>query len=169
MDTHANEREALRTIQAIFENAVKNNTIDDLRPYIAPDFSFVSFTDRAFSDFDSFCKQWKITREEMVGNGSFSTALNPNTTLFVDDIAIASGNSENAMVDKTGALFNFESNWTVVFKRIDNQWKVLRAHNSLDPFTNPILKHGVKKILTKYCLLGFLLGASLCALVLFLT
>ena len=112
MDSYIEEREKLRAIQSIFEKAVENNTIDDLRPYTDPEFSFVSFTDRAFTDFDSFSRQWSNTRKEMVGTGSFKTRLNPEPSLFIGDIAVCFGNSENEMLDKQGNSFQFTSNFS---------------------------------------------------------
>lgn len=168
MDNYEQEREKLRTIQTIFEQAVKNNTINDIKPYTDADFSFVSFTDRSFSDFESFSKQWNLSRNEMVGSGSFSTALNPEPSIFIDDIAICYGNAKNNMVDKKGYSFEYTSNWTVIFKRSDSEWKVLRAHNSLDPFYNPMLKSAVKSSLLKFSVFAFVLGGALCSLLTYL-
>ena len=168
MDDHNEDREKLRSIQAIFEDAVKNNTIDDLKPYADPEFSFVSFTDRSFSDFDTFSKQWSSTRKEMVGSGSFITHLEPDPSLFVDDIAVCSGNSQNSMVNNKGVAYEFTSHWTVVFKCRKGEWKILRAHNSLNPFSNPMLKHAVKTRILKTSLLAFILGGAICFLLIHL-
>ena len=62
------------------------------------------------------------------------------------------------MIDRKGASFDYHSNWTVIFKQTDNSWKVLRAHNSLDPFANPMLIAGVKAKLFKTGLAAFTLG-----------
>ena len=167
MDNHDKEREQLRAIQAVFEQAVANNKIEELRPYADPDFSFVSFTDRSFSDFDSFSRQWDLTRKEMVGSGSFTTKLEPDPSLFFADTAVSSGNSKNTMVDRNGNNYEFTAHWTVVFRRRDGEWKILRAHNSLNPFSNPMLKGKVKGMLLKYGLLGFISGGILCSLLLY--
>ena len=168
MDTYSEEREKLRSIQAVFEKAVENNTIEDLKPYTDPEFSFVSFTDRSFNDFDSFSRQWCETRKELVGSGSFSTQLDPEPSLFFDDIAVCYGNSINKMVNNKGNEFDFTSHWTVIFKRKDGEWKVLRAHNSLNPFSNPMLIHAVKSKLTLSSLVAFTLGGALCSLLTYL-
>lgn len=168
MDDHSEDREKLRHIQSVFENAVKNNTIDDLKSYADPEFSFVSFTDRSFSDFDSFSQQWSSTRKEMVGSGNFSTTLEPEPSLFVDDIAICHGNSQNNMVNNKGVAFEFTSHWTVVFKRREGEWKILRAHNSLNPFSNPMLKHAVKVTIFKTSLFAFIVGGVICSLLTYL-
>jgi len=168
METHTEQREKLREIQAIFENAVSNNSINDMKAYCDPEFSYVSFTDRSFSDFDSFSTQWDLTRQKMVGNGRFSTALEPEPALFVDDIAICYGNSKNEMLDIKGTTFDFTSHWSVIFKRTDGDWKVLRAHNSLNPFSNPMLQHAVKNTIIKYSVIAFTAGAVLCSLLTYL-
>ncbi|MCG6969419.1 MAG: nuclear transport factor 2 family protein [Gammaproteobacteria bacterium] len=168
MGTYNEEREQLRAIQAVFEKAVENNSIEDLRPYTDPEFSYVSFTDRSFGDFDSFCRQWGLTREEMVGSGSFTTQLDPEPTLFFDDIAVCYGNSKNKLINKKGAKFDFTSHWTVIFKREDGEWKVLRAHNSMNPFSNPMLIHAVKSKLTLSSLAAFVVGGVTCLLLVYL-
>ncbi|MGD8925424.1 MAG: hypothetical protein PVG20_01155 [Thioalkalispiraceae bacterium] len=168
MDEFNNEREELRKVQAIFEQAAANNTIEDIRPFTDPQFSFVSFTDRAFDNFDSFCKQWKITRDAMVGSGKYAIQLNPTPSLFFDDIAVCQGNAENHLVNNQGKEFDFTSNWTVVFKRANDGWKVLRAHNSLNPFTNPMLVHAVKAKLVKYSLAAFIVGGVVCSVLTYL-
>ena len=164
MDLHAEDREALRAIQQVFQKAVENNTIGDVREHAHEDFSYVSFTDKSFESFDAFEKQWKISRAEMIGNGSFISELNPETSLFFDDIAVCMGNASSQMVDKDGQYFEYNSNWTVVFKRSDGVWKALRAHNSLDPFANPMMMSRVKKMILKYSAMAFLVGGVACAL-----
>ncbi len=163
-DQYERDREQLRIIQKAFENAVENNTLEDIRAYVHSDFSIVSFTDKAFEDFDSFCKQWNITRQEIVGAGSFTTQLNPEPSLFIDDLAICKGRSDNKMVDKKGTHFEYTSHWTVIFRRIDDNWKILRAHNSLDPFGNPMLVSNVKRKVLMSCTLAFILGGLACSL-----
>lgn len=167
-DKFETEREKLQLLKSIFENAVENNSIEDMKEHVHPDFSFVSFTDKSFDNFDAFKKQWDITRKQMIGSGSFTTHLNPEPTLFIDDIAISYGKAENKLVDSKGQCFQFENHWTVVFKKVDSKWKVLRAHNSLDPFANPMLVRGVKNKLIKFSILSFLGGAILCSILVYL-
>ena len=159
MDPYEAEREKLRHIKSTFEQAVADNNIGVMREHADDDFSFVSFTDRAFDDFESFQKRWEQTRSELVGSVSFTTRLSPQPTIFVGDIAIAYGNSQNDMLDKNGDNYRFDSHWTVIFRKDGDDWKVLRGHNSLDPFGNPMLKAGVKRTVTKYAAVAFLLGA----------
>lgn len=161
------DRQELRAIQAVFEKALANNTIEDILPYAHKDFSFVSFTDRCFKDFASFAKQWKITRQQMLGEkGKFSSQLNPEPSFFYNDLAVCHGSATNQMTDKNGKDFEYTANWTVVCKKEEGEWKIVRAHNSLDPFANPMLVAGVKKKIVQASLaaltVGILIGAALC-------
>jgi ketosteroid isomerase-like protein len=165
MATAEEDRNKLRVIQGVFEDAVKNNAIENMRPYVDPDFSFVSFTDRSFTDFDSFVSQWEQTRKHLVGAGRFETELNPEPTNFIDNLALCRGNAVNRLTDRHGKVYDFTTHWTVVFRRYGNDWKVLRAHNSLDPFRNPMVVHSVKKKLVKYAAIAFILGLGTCLLV----
>lgn len=169
MENREHDREQLRAIQAVFEQAIINNSIEDIRQYTHKDFSFVSFTDRSFKDFDSFAKQWGVTREQMLGQkGKFSSQLNPEPSFFYDDIAICHGCATNQMKDKKGKDFVYTSNWTVVCKKEQEGWKVIRAHNSLNPFSNPMLVAGVKgRIIGTAAItftVGIILGAIVCKL-----
>ena len=168
MDAFESEREKLRAIKSQFEEAVATNNMEVMREHAHTAFSFVSFTDRAFNDFDSFIARWQQTREEIVGQGNFSTTLLPEPTIFVGDIAIAYGNSDNRMHDRKGHHYQYPSHWTVVFQKDGEDWKVLRAHNSLDPFGNPMLRAGIKKAVLKYTALGFIAGIVVSALALLL-
>lgn len=164
-DHFEEDREQLRSIQTIFERAVEKNTLEDIKEYIDSDFSIVSFTDKSFGDFDSFNKEWKITRQNIVGRGGFTTKLNPEPSLFIDDMAICKGRSDNTMLDNKGQHFEYTSNWTVIFKRTDGIWKILRAHSSLDPFRNPVLVSNVKRKILISSLLAFIMGSVTCSVV----
>jgi ketosteroid isomerase-like protein len=163
-DQHESDRAALHAVRRLFEQAVEQNTLEDLGPHLDPEFSTVSFTDTAFNDFASFNKQWKASRQTMVGSGSFTTTLTPEPTVFVGDVAVCKGDSDNTMVDSKGRLFKFTSHWTVVFKRADNQWKILRSHSSLDPFRNPVVVHYAKRTALVSSLLAFVVGGVACSL-----
>lgn len=170
VDKHAKSRESLREIQQLFEQAVQHNTIEEIREHTDDEFSFVSFTDQSFSNFDAFLKQWNLSRASMIGNGSFTTNLNPETSLFEGNIAICKGNARNKMINNEGKIFEYNSHWTVVFKQTNGVWKILRAHNSLDPFTNPMLLSHVKGRVIKASILALLLGGLIGAtLIYFLT
>jgi ketosteroid isomerase-like protein len=160
------DHDALRKIRRIAEDAINRNDLDMIRPCLAPEFSIVTFTDREFTDFDSFKTQWAKTRSKMLGErGSFKVDLDPELSLIKGDIALCRGNAKNTLVDDSGKVFEFTSHWTATCQKVGGKWLVARAHNSLDPFHNPILEHAVRSLLLKSvgaaALISLLLGAAL--------
>ena len=69
------DHEALREIRRVFEKAVAENDMEQIRPYLAKGFSIVTFTDREFHDFDTFLQRWEQTRAEMLHGGTYTVDL----------------------------------------------------------------------------------------------
>jgi ketosteroid isomerase-like protein len=160
------DHDALRNIRKVAESAINRNDLDIIRPYLAPEFSIVTFTDREFTDFEAFKAQWEKTRRKMLGErGSFKVDLDPVLSLIKGDIALCRGNAKNTLVDDSGNVFEFTSHWTATCQKVGDKWLIARAHNSLDPFHNPMLEHAVRSLLLKAvavaALIGLLLGAAL--------
>ncbi len=155
------ERQALRQLKAAFEEAVCNNDMELLRPYLHPDFTFVTFTDREFNDFRKFKQRWESTRRKLIGRGSYTVELLPDRTQFAGDIAICKGDSRNTIVMENGKMMRFTAKWTAVCQKVEGEWLILRAHNSLDPFGNPMVKSGVKRLACWSSFLGVVLGGYL--------
>ena len=158
------DHEALRRLRDTFQEAAASNDLDRMKPFLATNFSIVTFTDREFLDFDAFKAQWQKTRKAMLGEGgSYRVQLNPEYSVLLGDIALCRGDSSNVIVNASGDTFTFGAHWTVVCQKIDGQWKIVRGHNSLDPFHNPMLEHAVKGMVAKYAagsfVGGLLLGA----------
>ena len=65
------------------------------------------------------------------------------------------------LVDSKGHEYTFDAHWSVVCQKQDGQWKIVRGHNSLDPFRNPMLKHAVRGIIVKGTAIAFLVGLVL--------
>jgi ketosteroid isomerase-like protein len=160
------DHDALRNIRRIAEDAINRNDLDTIRPYLTPEFSIVTFTDREFTDFDSFKTQWAKTRSKMLGErGSFKVDLDPELSVIKGDIALCRGNAKNTLVDDSGKVYEFTSHWTATCQKVGGKWLIERAHNSLEPFHNPILEHAVRSLLVKSAgaagLIGLLLGAAI--------
>ena len=64
------DHEALRHMRDLFEEAAARNDLDLMKPYLATNFTIVTFTDREFLDFETFKAQWQRTRRAMLGEGS---------------------------------------------------------------------------------------------------
>jgi ketosteroid isomerase-like protein len=151
------DHEALRELKAVFEKAASQNQLDLLRPHLHEPFSVVTYTDREFTDFEAFKSRWQQTRDETVGSGSYKVTLLPERSEIYGDMAIAHGDSENVLVTGTGNEYKFSSHWTAVLRKVDGEWRIVRAHSSLDPFGNPMLVAGVKQKLVQ---VGLATGAG---------
>lgn len=151
------DHEALRELKAVFEKAASQNQLDLLRPHLHEPFSVVTYTDREFTDFEAFKSRWQQTRDETVGSGSYKVTLLPERSEIYGDMAIAHGDSENVLVTAAGTEHKFSSHWTAVLRKVDGEWRIVRAHSSLDPFGNPMLVAGVKQKLVQ---VGLATGAG---------
>jgi ketosteroid isomerase-like protein len=136
---------ALREFKALFEKAASENQLDLLKPMLHEPFSVVTYTDREFTDFETFKARWQKTRDQIVGNGSYKVTLEPERSLIYGDLAIARGDSANVLVTAAGNEYHFTSHWTAVFRKQNGQWKVVRVHSSLDPFGNPMVVGEAKR------------------------
>lgn len=160
------DRQALRELKAVFEQAASENKLDLLKPHLHDPFSVVTYTDREFTDFEAFKSRWQETRDEVVGQtGSYKVTLQPEPTEFFGDIAVARGDSDNVLVGASGKEYRFTSHWTAVCRKVDDQWKIVRVHSSLDPFGNPMVVGEVSSKLVQTGLAaavgGLLLGGLL--------
>lgn len=159
VEENKSDHDALRHLRVVFQDAVAQNDMERLRPYLATNFSIVTFTDREFTRFDAFKAQWQKTRDAMLGKkGSYSVDLDPEYSVLLGDVALCRGNSHNVLTDDKGREFKFDAHWSVVCQKQDGQWKIVRGHNSLNPFHNPMLRHGVKTAVIKTAVAAFLIG-----------
>ena len=157
------EHEGLRRLKTVFEEAADTNNMELLRPFVADGFSVVTFTDSSFDDFDTFKARWEASRKTMLGGGSYTVELVPDRSLLLGNgLALAKGNSRNLIVTGDGEEFRYSAHWTALCRKEGETWKILRVHCSLDPFGNPMVTAGFRKLAIKVgaCVLvvGLLLG-----------
>ena len=160
------EREKLREIKAVYENAVNTNQMELLKPYLDDTFSFVTLTKTEFTDFDNFIKQWNLTRERLLQGGTYEIVLEPDASRFEGNIAISKGTSISTLVTGKKKTFQFSERWTVVSRKVDDEWKVIRIHSSIDPFKNPFIVHQVKSLMIKTALVSLSIGVLIGYLIL---
>ncbi len=163
--TEEADHQQLRAMKAIYEKAVNENNLELLRPMIREDFSFVTFTDSEFDrkrdNFEKFKKDWNETREKLLQGGSYTVELLPERSLILNNVAIARGDSQNIIKRGDGKQFSFSAKWTAICIKEEGIWKVLRGHNSLNPFDNPLLKDGVQSMLMKTAAVAGLAGLAI--------
>ena len=169
-DEREPDREALRELKALFEKSATENNLDPLKPHLHEPFSVVTYTDREFTDFEAFKARWQKTRDEVVGDGgSYKVTLKPEPTEFFGDIAVTRGDSDNELVTASGNKYEFTSHWTVVLRKVDDQWKIVRVHSSIDPFGNPMVVGEVSRKLMQVgigaAIGGLVIGAAIAWLV----
>lgn len=152
------EREKLRELKAVYEKAVNTNQMELLKPHLDENFSFVTLTKTEFTDFDSFIKQWNLTRERLLQGGTYEITLEPDVSRFEGDIAISKGTSTSTLVTGKKKTFQFSESWTVVSKKVNDEWKVLRIHSSIDPFKNPFIVDQVKTLIIKTMVVSLAIG-----------
>jgi len=159
------DHQALRELKAVFEEAASGNKLELLQPYMHHPFSVVTYTNREFTEFQAFKAQWQKTRDEIVGDGVYQVVLRPERSEIYGDIAITHGDSDNVLVTSNGTRYEFNSRWTAVCRKVAGQWKIVRAHSSLDPFGNPMLRGRVRRYLFAVgagaAVAGLLLGTLL--------
>jgi ketosteroid isomerase-like protein len=143
------DHEALRELRRVYEKAANENNLDLLKPYLHKDFSVVMMSNREFRDFESLKKQWQITRDKIVGDGTYEMRLEPELSTILGDIAIARGDSTNRIVTGSGDELSFDAKWTAICVKEEGKWKILRGHGSLDPFRNDFVKSAVKGLVFK--------------------
>lgn len=160
------EHQALRTMKTLYENSISNNKLDDLVPLLDENFSFVTFTDAEFDikkqSFEQFKKEWNETRTKMLENGSYQVKLNPERSLIFGDVALARGTAEHRIIKSSGKTYILNGQWSVVLRKKANDWKILRAHSSVNAFNNSMLEDYVQTQLIKVgsaaLIVGLLLG-----------
>lgn len=142
------EHQALRDMKTLYENSISNNKLDDLLPLLDENFSFVTFTDAEFDikkqSFEQFKKEWNETRTKMLDNGTYQVKLNPERSLIIGDIALARGTAEHKIIKGSGKTYILNGQWSVILRKKDHDWKILRSHSSINAFNNSILEDYVQ-------------------------
>ncbi len=155
------DHDALRQLKAVFEEAVNQNQLDLLKPYMHDAFSIVTYTDRKFTDFEVFKTAWQERRDELLTGGSYTVELIPDRSLLYGDIAITLGTSENVLVTGDGDEYRFPANWTAVCRKVDGAWRIVRSHSSMDPFGNPMILAQFRKTVIRFVIGGLAAGLVL--------
>jgi ketosteroid isomerase-like protein len=140
------DRAALRQLRGAYEAAISNNRIDDLAPLLHDDFHGVMVTGRAVTGLAGLKQYWTDMRALMGEGGRYTTALKPETSVFVGDLAMARGTSDDVVTTSSGE-FHFTTQWTAVLQKVNGQWKVRLAHGSMDPVDNAFTRTFTRRAL----------------------
>lgn len=163
----AEDHEALRQLKAQYEDAVNHGQIDRLKPHLAGEFSGVMVTGEPVKGYEELAAYWKRIQDLMGAGGTYTVALDAETSALLGDVAVAQGSARDLVRTEAGKEYRFPSHWTAVLVRREGAWKLLRVQASMDPVGNPFVKAAVKEaafwsgggMLALGGLLGWLLGA----------
>lgn len=134
------DHEALRALKAVFEEAINENHIDLLGPYLDEGFSGVMVTDRLVTGLDEMEAYWSEMRGLIGEGGSYHMEIEPDRSLLFGDWALAKGTTQDTVVTGDGDTFDFTSHWTAVCRKQGGAWKILRVQGSMDPIDNAFVR-----------------------------
>jgi ketosteroid isomerase-like protein len=158
------DKEALRKLRGIYEQAIAARDLSALQPHLAADFSGVMITADEVKGFQGVLDYWKKVEGFIGDKGTYKVTLDPDDTLFEGNLAIAKGRALE-QVTRGGKSFEFTSQWMAVARKEGEAWKLVRIHAAIDPVGNPIigsLQGMTKWIIGGVCALaGLLLGRLL--------
>ncbi|MGB0775722.1 MAG: YybH family protein [Akkermansiaceae bacterium] len=134
------DKQALRDLKAVYEQAIKSDDLSPLKAHLAKDFSAVMITGKEVKSYDQLDAFWKKAKEYMGDDASYSVKVNADDSLFIENIAIAKGTSED-IVDADGNILKFGTAWTAVCQKLpDGSWKLTRLQVTTHPVENPFAK-----------------------------
>jgi len=134
------EHEALRQLRALYEQAIRDNRIEALAPFLHEDFHGVMVTGRNVNGLEELKGYWSDIHALMGGGGRYTTTLKPELSVLIGDIALARGSSDDVVVTGNGQEFRFTSLWSAVLQKEDGRWKLRQVQGTIDPVDNPFVR-----------------------------
>lgn len=135
----------IRELEQIYENAVTNNKLNLLQPYISPYFTGVMVTGeevKGFSGLDTYNKKMRA----LIGpGGSYTVDVSYRPGLMGEDVALAYGQTVEKVRTGDNNHFEYTGYWTATLVKDGAGWKVLRIHSSMDSLTNPFVNAKVEQ------------------------
>ena len=161
------DHEALRRLKTAYEEAVRNNQIDALASHFHPDFHGVMVTGRPVNSFADVQQYWRDIHGLMGEGGTYATAVNPERSVVLGDIALARGTTADVVKTSDGHEYRFTTLWTATLQRAGTDWKIRAVQGTMDPIANPFVREFTKRALVRVAsgvgaasiLLGALIGA----------
>lgn len=132
------DKNALRNLRSVYEQAIANRDLTALKPHLAADFTAVMITADEVKGFDGIQSYWKKVEDFLGKDGTYQVTLDPDDTIFEGNIAIAKGRAKEHVV-RSGKTLDFTSQWTAIARKEGDAWKIIRIQASIDPVGNPII------------------------------
>jgi ketosteroid isomerase-like protein len=137
------ERNALRALKAVYEQAVNEDKLDLLAPHVDAEFLGVMQTSEAVRGADGLAAYWKKIKDLMGAAGRYHVTVTTEPAQFFGDLALAHGTTDD-VVTLPGKEYHFGGQWTAVCRKRGGEWKIYRLHASMDPLDNPFVTDRVK-------------------------
>jgi ketosteroid isomerase-like protein len=138
-DGSEEDKDALRAMARLFEQAVAQHDLRKFQDVLAPEFVATLVTDEVVTR-ESMVKFWDWVWGLIGPKGQWQVKIEPEPTLFFGDIAVARGVANDHIVDARGRDYRFNWHWTVVLHKREGQWKPIVGHGSMDPLGNPFIQ-----------------------------
>lgn len=144
------DHEALRRLKTAYENAITSNQIDALAPSFHPDFHGVMVTGRPVNSFADVQQYWRDIRRLIGERGSYSTTLNPETSVILGDIALARGTTDDVVKTGDGHEYRFSTLWMATLERTEGSWKIRSVQGTMDPVGNPFVRDFARRAVIRF-------------------
>lgn len=136
--TEEEDRQALRQLKTLYEQAVNEDKLDLLAPHLDAAFTGIMLTSEPVVGLEGMKAYWRKMKDLMGSAGSYRVSVSYEPAQFYGDIATARGTTSD-VVTMPGKEFRFASHWTATCRKQDGAWKILRIHASMDPLGNPFV------------------------------
>ncbi len=131
------DKQALRDLKSTYEEAIKKDDLSLLKEHLSDDFSAIMITGEEVKNFDELQAFWKQAKDYMGKDSTYAVTVNADDSIFIDNIAIAKGRSEDT-VETGRTTLNFTTAWTAVCRKMpDGSWKLTRLQVTTHPVDNP--------------------------------
>jgi ketosteroid isomerase-like protein len=138
-DGSEEDKQALRALARLFEQAVAQRDLKKFQGVLAPEFVGTLVTDEVVNR-ESMAKFWDWVWGLIGSKGQWQVKIEPEPTQFFGDIAVARGVANDHIVTESGRDYRFAWHWTVILQKRDGQWRLVTGHGSMDPLANPFIQ-----------------------------
>lgn len=152
-------RSELRALAATYETAINSGDLAPLAPLFDANTTGVTVDNQTFHTFDELKAIYDRFHAEFPGV-VYRVKLSTVPSLIEGNLAVAHGTADEFVKTSAGE-FTYTSTWTVVLRRTDTGWKLVRSQMTMDPFNNSIVRLLQKKAVLTYGLGGIVLGLAL--------
>jgi ketosteroid isomerase-like protein len=135
-DTLEQDKQALRDLKTLYETSVKSGDLSPLKPHLADNFSAIMITGEIVNSYTELDAFWKKSLSYLGDDAEYTVTINPDDSIFIDNIALSSGSSVDQITGSTN--LSFTTTWSsVAQKQADGSWKLLRIQVTTHPIDNP--------------------------------